>query len=329
MSIDGSDVSVRCDAAGNMARIPNFNLVYDAWNRLVRVTDLDGTQIAEYRYDGLNRRVLKITQSETREYYYNKNWQCMEEYSNGTLQNSYIWGIRYLDNLICFTPNYTVALTDANFNVVAVANQSGLTERYAYTAFGNRIVLAPDYTLRTTTHYPTLTRTLTSQVLDSETGIMLYRNRYYSANLGRFITRDPIGYESLDRNVYRYVMNSPFVFIDCFGLQFNGIERIVGSPNDVTGAIGRAMAEQGQIIKPTPPMAPKHNCTKLACEIECEKYPRYITDWRIVHTGVVLDYEMTRDECLERCRISERLFNEWYTKNLRSFMDNTLASLPM
>ena len=213
-----NDQPVTTDASGNMMRIPNLNLTYDAWNRLVRVTSTDGTIVSAYTYDGLNRCVSKTNSAETREYYYNRNWQCLEEYSNGTLQNSYLWGIRYLDDLICFTPDYTIALTDANFNVVAVANQSGITERYTYTAFGTRTILTPSYDPRSATLYPVLTRTFTSQVFDAETGLMLYRNRFYSPTLGRFITRDPIGYKGMDENLYRYVKNQANLSRDFSGL---------------------------------------------------------------------------------------------------------------
>ena len=229
VSLDGSDTSLRTDAAGNMTRIPNpkavpgqtvaqnLNLTYDAWNRLIRVSTPDGSEVMSCSYDGLNRRVRKTTASETREYYYNKNWQCLEEYLYGTLQNSYLWGLRYLDDLICFTPDYTIALTDANFNVVAVANQSGLTERYTYTAFGQRTILTPSYAPRSESMYPALTRTFTSQVLDQETGVMLYRNRYYVPTLGRFMTRDIVGYGGIDENLYRYVLNNPFIYLDYNG----------------------------------------------------------------------------------------------------------------
>ena len=36
--------------------------------------------------------------------------------------------------------------------------------------------------------------TYTGRRLDSETGLYYYRARYYDAQLGRFISRDPIGY---------------------------------------------------------------------------------------------------------------------------------------
>ncbi len=47
---------------------------------------------------------------------------------------------------------------------------------------------------------------------------MLYRNRFYSTELGRFLQRDPIGYRSRDMNIYRYVFNRALVLTDAGGL---------------------------------------------------------------------------------------------------------------
>jgi uncharacterized protein RhaS with RHS repeats len=43
--------------------------------------------------------------------------------------------------------------------------------------------------------------------------------RYYDADFGRFINRDPIEYESGDVNIYRYLFNFPLVDQDSLGLQ--------------------------------------------------------------------------------------------------------------
>jgi len=43
-----------------------------------------------------------------------------------------------------------------------------------------------------------------------------YRARYYSADLGRFISRDPIGMAD-DINLYSYVGNNPVGFVDAMG----------------------------------------------------------------------------------------------------------------
>ena len=49
------------------------------------------------------------------------------------------------------------------------------------------------------------------------TPISLYRNRLYSAQLGRFVTRDPIGYDG-GLNLYEYVRGNPTNSLDASGL---------------------------------------------------------------------------------------------------------------
>jgi YD repeat-containing protein len=58
------------DARGNTTKVPvpgdeanhYYTLTYDAWNRLVKVEDgSDPVEtVAEYRYDGLGRRIKKV-----------------------------------------------------------------------------------------------------------------------------------------------------------------------------------------------------------------------------------------------------------------------------
>ena len=58
----------------------------------------------------------------------------------------------------------------------------------------------------------------TGRRLCSETGLYYYRTRYYDANQGRFIGRDPIGYGG-GMNLYRYVANKPVTRSDPSGLR--------------------------------------------------------------------------------------------------------------
>jgi RHS repeat-associated protein len=53
---------------------------------------------------------------------------------------------------------------------------------------------------------------------DDGTGIYYYRARYYHPQLQRFISEDPIGFQSADPNFYAYVSNSPLSFLDPLGL---------------------------------------------------------------------------------------------------------------
>ena len=59
------------------------------------------------------------------------------------------------------------------------------------------------------------TLTFTGRRSDPESGLMYYRHRYYSAELGRFVTRDPVR----QPNLYVYVENKPTYFLDPKGMK--------------------------------------------------------------------------------------------------------------
>ncbi|NLW88088.1 MAG: RHS repeat-associated core domain-containing protein, partial [Planctomycetes bacterium] len=58
----------------------------------------------------------------------------------------------------------------------------------------------------------------TGRRLDAETGLYYYRARMYDAKLGRFVSRDPIGYHG-GLSVYCYVLSSPTASLDPLGLE--------------------------------------------------------------------------------------------------------------
>jgi len=60
-------------------------------------------------------------------------------------------------------------------------------------------------------------RLYTGREFDRETGLYYLRARYYSADLGRFISRDPIWIAD-DLNLYAYVGNSPVMGVDLMGV---------------------------------------------------------------------------------------------------------------
>ena len=216
------------DKNGNMMKLPKpdvwnaaFTCVYDAWNRMVQVKD-GTTVVASYAYNGLNHRVKKIVGSETRLFYFNQNWQCLEERIGTTTDTQYVWGLRYIDDLVCRDKGsvrlYSIA--DPNWNVGALCDTSGtVKERYIYSSFGKATVLNASFASQSPTTY-SWNRLFTGQVFDTESGLMLYRNRFYHSGLGRFVQRDPIGYWASDSNVYRYAFNNPFVYADAFGLDY-------------------------------------------------------------------------------------------------------------
>lgn len=61
------------------------------------------------------------------------------------------------------------------------------------------------------------TKLFTGREFDSETWLYYYRARYYSPDLGRFISRDPIGIAD-NINLYAYVGNNPIEYTDPSGM---------------------------------------------------------------------------------------------------------------
>ena len=93
--------------------------------------------------------------------------------------------------------SYDVALGRSNhlYSIAALTDSAkNVVERYRYSAYGERTVLAPDgVTTRATSSYKQQVG-FTGRYLDKETGLWLFRARYYSGSLGRFIGRDQKGY---------------------------------------------------------------------------------------------------------------------------------------
>lgn len=98
-----------------------------------------------------------------------------------------------------------------------------------YDAFGGITWLDTDFSVKSESDYD-WNRTFTGQVLDDETGLMLYRMRYYSTALGRFVSRDPIEYQADDENLYRYVWNNSILHIDFDGFRGGAVHRPVYRP---------------------------------------------------------------------------------------------------
>jgi RHS repeat-associated protein len=236
--INSSSTNVAHDAAGNMTKIATssgtFDAKYDAWNRLVKLTD--GPSYI-YRYDGLNRRIQKVLPfgAPTLDYYYNEEWQLLEERQSGSSHPlaQYVWhpyyvdalAVRYYDSDVDGVLNENndgrhYYLQDANYNVTAVvSDSSAVLERYRYSPYGEVTFLNTDFTLKfLQTSALGNTHLYTGRERDPETGLQLNRNRFYVPPLGRWANRDPIGYAGGTLNLYQYVESKPLIRLDSYGL---------------------------------------------------------------------------------------------------------------
>jgi RHS repeat-associated protein len=106
---------------------------------------------------------------------------------------------------------------DAGGNITSPINTGqSITAIYRYDPFGR--TLFQSGTMANANLYR-----FSSKEVHGFTGMYYYGFRFYDPGLQRWINRDPIG-ERYDKNLYRFVNNSPFVFVDprgawgvCFG----------------------------------------------------------------------------------------------------------------
>jgi RHS repeat-associated protein len=101
-------------------------------------------------------------------------------------------------------------LADRLGSIDVLVNEAGvIVDQRTYDSFGNTLSQL-DPTVKFRFGY-------TGRESDPETGLYYYRARYFDANVGRFISTDPIGFEAGDSNLYRYVNNSSTLFTDPSG----------------------------------------------------------------------------------------------------------------
>jgi len=107
-----------------------------------------------------------------------------------------------------YTPYYYHA--DGLGSITGLSDATGtMVQTYSYDAFGN---VTPSGAISQPFAF-------TGREYDAETSMYFYRARYYDPVVGRFVTRDPIGFAGGDVNLFAYVENSPVNLIDPDGLE--------------------------------------------------------------------------------------------------------------
>ena len=130
----------------------------------------------------------------------NADWSVATTYLDGPGIDNHLRQTNSTTGVSYFLTDHlgsTSALTDTAGNIL---------EQVAYDSFGNSAGSA-----RTRYGY-------TGREHDSDTGMLYYRARWYDAQVGRFISEDPVRFNG-GANWYPYVENNPVSHIDPFGLQ--------------------------------------------------------------------------------------------------------------
>ncbi|NNM85249.1 MAG: RHS repeat-associated core domain-containing protein [Phycisphaerales bacterium] len=241
-SISGTAGTPQYDANGNMTTDQNGNtLKYDAWNRLVSVTNSAGQIIAEYTYNPISQRVTEtypvaapgIPANTVKNLYYSASGQVLEERWNGTAasdtQYQYVWSATYVNAMVLrdtfvagtIQPDLRVYTTyDANYNVTSLitydaATQTwGVSERFVYSPYGS--VETFDASFNAVPDALNWQYMYQGGRFDSATGLYHFGARNYSASLGIWISQDPLQYIN-GANTYQFVDSSPVLEADPSG----------------------------------------------------------------------------------------------------------------
>jgi RHS repeat-associated protein len=200
-------------------------LVYDAWNRLVKVKS-GTTTLASYQFDALGRRIVENSGT-LRDLYFSNQWQVLEERINGVANIQYVWSPVYVDALIERDRDPTgggnmtervYVQQDANWNVTALVSAAGLAlERYVYDPYGAATFLNAGFIPLAGSAFAWIYLHQGGRY-DPTTGLFLFRHRDYSPTLGRWLQPDPLTFGGGDADFYRLAADNPCATTDPNGL---------------------------------------------------------------------------------------------------------------
>ncbi|WP_431038580.1 RHS repeat-associated core domain-containing protein [Pseudomonas yamanorum] len=185
---------------------------YDCQHRLIAVTQPDGTQ-ASYRYDPFDRRVAKVVNGQTTEFF----WQgdaLIAEHSADHHQ-SYLYEPNSFRPLVLLKGYGPEDVKPFHYQLDHLGTPQELTAPNGetvwsahYRAYGQIAKLDVN----------TLTNPLRfqGQYFDPESGLHYNRHRYYNPDIGRYLTPDPVKLAG-GLNGYQYVPN-PTGWVDPLGL---------------------------------------------------------------------------------------------------------------
>lgn len=238
---DSTEVIYQYDDNGNTLYRTHgsetIDYAYDFENRLIYVNNENGATDYEYDVDGI--RVRSENNGVVTNYLVDKNRdyaQVLAEYDDsGSVAVSYVYG----DDLI--RQDRTDAKSyyhyDGQFSTRQLTDESGaVTDTYVFDAFGE----PAGSTGSTENDY-----LYTGEQYDPNMGFYYLRARYYSPEVGRFVSSDPWQgnmNEPVTLHKYLYANINPIIYYDPSGLAFSSLSEVQQSM-----VIGAVLSEAGYL----------------------------------------------------------------------------------
>jgi RHS repeat-associated protein len=309
------------DASGDLLSLYAPVYTYDSFNRLATATS--GNAVSTFTYDGIGRVVQVVDQVSgavvaNHSYAWCGNERCVELDNTNQIPSSnsqtmaapaeayFKQGMMALQTTLVATPNIAGSTTappsagpqayyatDRLGSVWGIfAANNAIIASYAYDPYGNRTKTAgtgldSDFGFAGYFHH-------------AATGLDLTRNRVYDAQLGRWLTRDPIGYglafasgtefNATDLNLYAYAGNNSTSRSDPSGFQesvacaeqcerANNIDNpLCGVTSYAAGGVGALSGKgwgwAGGVLAALGAACDVYNAAgDIACALGCGPYP--------------------------------------------------------
>lgn len=232
------------DNEGQLLAYGGIHYEFDCKHRLTNVSG-SGVLPAQYVYDRADRRLKAVRSGVPTRYIYDIAGNLLAEAdADNKITRYYIYGAGLLamvtpaDKVYCYHYNAigsTIAITDQEQNLV---------NKYAYAPFGEILNEEEDIPqpFKFVGRYGVM--------YEESNGLYYMGARYYDPSDGRFISEDPIGFESGEVNLFAYAGNNPMLVIDPLGLcgeksWGEKFLKIIQKPNWKTVGIGAIEAVGG------------------------------------------------------------------------------------
>jgi len=206
-----SPASYSYDGNGNLVTKNDFTYSWDFKNQLIEVKKSGGT-IAQFKYDGDGRRMRSTYNAgpTTINYIWDGMSEILETDGSGNVVTEYLNGageilgkIRYLPSGIRQVWYY---LHDGlGSTTYLLDNYGNIVNAYYYEPYGK---------CWNVTHDPGHNTRFTGKEYEEDFGLYYFYARWYDAEAGRFVGRDP----KRDWPNYIYCLDNPIICVDPYGM---------------------------------------------------------------------------------------------------------------
>ena len=214
-----------CSTSSSSLSPPASGLLPDFDNKLKSAdVDNNGSNDVTFQYDALGRRVARQGTSGSF-VYVQQDQQTIADYGYGDAPSSpthrYVYA-SYIDEPVvrkAAGTSGTIHYYQRNqqYSITALTTSSGsVAERYAYTAYGLPTILDGSGSVLSSSAINNR-YTYTGREWDQTLGLYHFRARWMSGLAGRFMGRDPIGFEARN-SFYEFLKSCPTQYSDPSGL---------------------------------------------------------------------------------------------------------------